>query len=97
MTINYTPKGAAADVPAVMPSSGYTYVKQYAGKPKPVKAIIIGAGVTGIGAVKIFKDMIKDEPIDLTIYEKNEDVGGTWLENRYPGYVMRPPAVSELL
>lgn len=23
--------------------------------------------------------------VDLTIYEKNQDVGGTWLENRYPG------------
>lgn len=23
--------------------------------------------------------------IDLAIYEKNPDVGGTWFENRYPG------------
>jgi hypothetical protein len=27
--------------------------------------------------------------IDLTIYDKNEDVGGTWLENRYPGVAVR--------
>ena len=25
------------------------------------------------------------DTIDLIIYEKNADVGGTWLENRYPG------------
>ena len=32
--------------------------------------------------------------VDLTIYEKNHDVGGTWLENRYPGiawYVCNMP------
>jgi cation diffusion facilitator CzcD-associated flavoprotein CzcO len=23
--------------------------------------------------------------IDHVIYEKNADIGGTWLENRYPG------------
>lgn len=23
--------------------------------------------------------------IDFWIFEKNEDVGGTWFENRYPG------------
>jgi len=25
------------------------------------------------------------EYLDLTIYEKNADIGGTWLENKYPG------------
>lgn len=26
-----------------------------------------------------------DDYVDLAIYEKNSDVGGTWFENRYPG------------
>ncbi|KAK4990721.1 hypothetical protein LTR66_006724 [Elasticomyces elasticus] len=30
--------------------------------------------------------------VDLTIYEKNHDVGGTWLENRYPGVACDVPA-----
>jgi cation diffusion facilitator CzcD-associated flavoprotein CzcO len=25
--------------------------------------------------------------VDLAIYEKNAEIGGTWLENRYPGNV----------
>lgn len=25
------------------------------------------------------------ENVELVIYEKNADLGGTWLENRYPG------------
>jgi heterodisulfide reductase subunit A-like polyferredoxin len=73
------------------PLSNYHYVKQYVGKAKKAKIIIIGAGITGIGAVKIFKDLFKDEPVELTIYEKNEDVGGTWLENRYPGLAIHFP------
>ena len=24
--------------------------------------------------------------VDFVIYDKNSDLGGTWLENRYPGY-----------
>jgi cation diffusion facilitator CzcD-associated flavoprotein CzcO len=36
--------------------------------------------------------------IDLQIYEKNPEAGGTWFENRYPGYDPCPttPAKSEL-
>jgi cation diffusion facilitator CzcD-associated flavoprotein CzcO len=26
--------------------------------------------------------------VSLTVYEKNASVGGTWYENRYPGYVI---------
>jgi cation diffusion facilitator CzcD-associated flavoprotein CzcO len=33
-----------------------------------------------------------DSFMDLTIYEKNADVGGTWLENRYPGVACDIPA-----
>jgi cation diffusion facilitator CzcD-associated flavoprotein CzcO len=27
--------------------------------------------------------------VELVIYEKNADIGGTWLENRYPGKKIR--------
>jgi len=43
--------------------------------------LIIGAGFSGLGmAIKL-----QDAGIAYTIIEKNADVGGTWLENRYPG------------
>ena len=42
---------------------------------------IIGAGFSGIGmAIKL-----EEAGIPYAILEKNQDVGGTWLENRYPG------------
>jgi cation diffusion facilitator CzcD-associated flavoprotein CzcO len=46
---------------------------------------MIGAGVTGIAAVKLFRDAFPDKDVEFVIYEKNHDITGTWLENRYPG------------
>jgi len=63
----------------------YQYQKQYLGQPRSIRVIVIGAGLSGIAAVKIFKDRFSGKPVELVIYEKNEDVTGTWLENRYPG------------
>lgn len=30
--------------------------------------------------------------VEHVIYEKNEDIGGTWLENRYPGCACDVPS-----
>jgi cation diffusion facilitator CzcD-associated flavoprotein CzcO len=48
---------------------------------------MVGAGISGIGAVKLFKETFPNRDVELVIYEKNADVTGTWLENRYPGFV----------
>lgn len=45
------------------------------------RVIIIGAGMSGLLAGK----RLKEEGIDFLIIDKNSDVGGTWLENTYPG------------
>ena len=42
---------------------------------------IIGAGMSGIAAAH----RLDQAGVDYVILEKNADVGGTWLENRYPG------------
>ena len=45
------------------------------------KVIIIGAGMSGIlAAIRL-----QEAGIPWQIVEKNSDVGGTWLENTYPG------------
>ena len=50
---------------------------------RPLKVICIGAGVSGIlTAIHLPRYLQK---LDLTIYDKNEDLGGTWFENTYPG------------
>jgi 4-hydroxyacetophenone monooxygenase len=43
--------------------------------------LIIGAGFSGIGMAVA----LDQAGIPYTIIEKNQDVGGTWLENQYPG------------
>lgn len=42
---------------------------------------IIGAGMSGLLAAY----RLRQAGVDVVIIEKNDDVGGTWLENRYPG------------
>jgi 4-hydroxyacetophenone monooxygenase len=45
------------------------------------KVAIIGAGMSGLLAAY----RLVQAGIEVVILEKNEDVGGTWLENSYPG------------
>ena len=50
---------------------------------RKIKILSVGAGVSGImNAYLIEKEL---ENVEHVIYEKNPDIGGTWLENRYPG------------
>ena len=44
------------------------------------KAMIIGAGMSGIGIAA----KLREAGIDYVIVEKNDQVGGTWYENTYP-------------
>ncbi len=46
-----------------------------------MKVVIVGAGMSGLlAAIRL-----QQAGIDFSIIEKNADVGGTWLENSYPG------------
>lgn len=45
-----------------------------------MKVICIGAGFSGVLAAIRFPQRIPN--LDLVVYEKNDDVGGTWLENK---------------
>jgi cation diffusion facilitator CzcD-associated flavoprotein CzcO len=58
---------------------------------RPVRVIGIGAGISGIGFA--YKAQFL-ENVEYVIYEKNADVGGTWLESRYPGCSCDIPAHS---
>ena len=51
------------------------------------RVAVIGAGVSGIAAGY----RLQQTHLDFTIYEKNEDVGGVWWENRYPGCRLDTP------
>ena len=55
-------------------------------EPRPLKVIYIGAGVSGIDAAIQFPKFVPN--LEFVLYEKNADVGGTWFENRYPGWLV---------
>ena len=56
--------------------------------PAGFKVLVIGAGMTGIAAgVKL-----AEAGYDWEIVEKNEEIGGTWWENRYPGVGVDTPS-----
>jgi len=48
---------------------------------RPFTVAIIGAGMSGIAAAH----RLDQAGVDFVVFEKNDDVGGTWLENSYPG------------
>ncbi|KAK0110359.1 hypothetical protein ONS96_001975 [Cadophora gregata f. sp. sojae] len=55
-----------------------------------MKVLTIGAGVSGI--MMAYKIQKQCQNVEHVIYEKNEDVGGTWLENRYPNAACDVPS-----
>ncbi len=57
---------------------------------KTKSAIVIGAGISGICAGIELQRL----GIDYMLFEKNEDFGGTWFENRYPGCGVDTPALT---
>jgi 4-hydroxyacetophenone monooxygenase len=45
------------------------------------RCAVVGAGASGLAAAH----RLRQAGLEVTVYEKNDDVGGTWLENVYPG------------
>ena len=57
---------------------------------RPVRVIIIGAGLSGIA---LYIRLLQYVPnATITIFEKNAELGGTWFENRYPGVACDIPS-----
>jgi len=53
---------------------------------RKLKIVCVGAGFSGLTlSHKIQHEHKLEDVVDLQIYDKNADVGGTWYENTYPG------------
>jgi hypothetical protein len=59
--------------------NGYRLNEQLMGQKRNLKVIVLGAGASGINFIKAAVDRL--ENVEVVCYEKNNDVGGTWLEN----------------
>ncbi|KID72740.1 uncharacterized protein G6M90_00g093000 [Metarhizium brunneum] len=58
-------------------------IDRFIDEPRPLQVAVIGGGLAGILAGILLPAKVPG--IELTIIEKNNDFGGTWLENIYPG------------
>lgn len=81
-------------IPLLMEQMGFEHQSprvEMEGRPLPppgFRVIVIGAGLTGILAgIKL-----QEAGYDYLIIEKNQEVGGTWLENTYPGVGVDTPS-----
>ncbi|KAJ5403026.1 uncharacterized protein N7487_008922 [Penicillium crustosum] len=62
---------------------GYRITESLAGTKRPMRIVHVGCGAAGICLAKFIPDRV--ENVSFVCYDKNSDIGGTWLENRYPG------------
>lgn len=58
-----------------------TWTQRQLAPDRDFHVLIVGAGESGL----LVAHRLKQAGVDFTIYEKNDEVGGTWWENRYPG------------
>lgn len=65
------------------PFTAYAVDERPLGSSKHLRIICVGAGVSGINLVRTLRLNLKD--YETVVYDKNDGVGGTWFENRYPG------------
>ena len=63
------------------PVTGDAWPLDGAAGPVDHSVAVIGAGMSGILAAH----RLQQAGVDCVVLEKNRDVGGTWLENTYPG------------
>lgn len=75
--------GASSREPFVLEDHSIEHIR-------PLRVAIIGAGLSGVIAGILLPAKVPG--IQLTIFEKNADVGGTWYENTYPGIRCDIPA-----
>ncbi|KAL4814833.1 steroid monooxygenase [Aspergillus spinulosporus] len=82
---------ASDNLAAVDSRDGYRVRETPMGIRRPIRVIFMGMGAAGIAFAH---SVLQMHDIDLTVYEKNPDIGGTWYENRYPGCACDVPSVN---
>jgi hypothetical protein len=71
---------------------GYRITEQPLHTKRHIRMVCVGAGAAGLQIAYKAERLLQN--VELQIYEKNDDIGGTWLENRYPGCTCDIPSHS---
>ncbi|KAJ5287308.1 hypothetical protein N7478_002994 [Penicillium angulare] len=70
----------------------YEILEEPSRSRRKIRIIVIGAGASALNLAHEIDTSTLD--IELALYEKNPEVGGTWYENRYPGCGCDIPSVN---
>lgn len=73
-------------------TGGFTIKDATVENLRPLRVAMVGAGFSGICAAIRIPEKLRN--VDLTVYEKNEEVGGVWFLNKYPGLACDIPSHS---
>jgi len=57
-------------------STGYRIREEPYGTRRKVRVVLMGAGASTVNFLKKAEEEMQN--LDITVYEKNHDVGGTW-------------------
>jgi ribulose 1,5-bisphosphate synthetase/thiazole synthase len=49
----------------------------------PLRVVCIGSGYSGLMMAIVMTEKFRDANLEFQIYEKNQDLGGTWFVNRF--------------
>lgn len=82
-TLNDSSTNGVAAVPESVSRPPFVISGEPVENFRPMRVIVIGAGFSGIYLSIRIPEWLRN--IDLVVYEKNDGIGGTWWENRYPG------------
>ncbi|GLA44014.1 hypothetical protein AnigIFM63309_002275 [Aspergillus niger] len=70
----------------------YEIIDEPSRSRRKIRIVVIGAGASALNFAHDIDQSTLD--IELVLYEKNPEVGGTWFENRYPGCGCDIPSVN---
>lgn len=81
--LQHSPADSQPQRRTALQDGAYKILEEPLGSSKPIRIIMIGAGASGLNMIRTLRLGLFN--FELVVYEKNQDIGGTWFENRYPG------------
>lgn len=70
----------------------YEVLEQASRVNRRLRIVVIGCGASAINFAREVD--VSNLNLDLTCYDKNPSIGGTWFENKYPGCGCDIPSVN---
>jgi hypothetical protein len=63
-------------------TSNYVVDEEPIHSRRPLRIVCMGAGYSGLMMGIVYSEKLQAQNCEFIIYERNEDLGGTWFENR---------------